>query len=455
MRRCVKAMTIMLLALLAACKGDDDVPAAMQDVAVPPVVVSRELTAIDSLMWQQPDSAWAMLMSWFGDRDGTAWLDTVNETTDIHYASLLLAESLYKQGYAQTNREDLLCAVAFFDSLTIAQNASLAFLAARAHYINGVGYYESDSVALACEEYIKALETMEANFSESELVGSKARFMALAYTRLTELFSGYYFHEQAIGLGQLALYYYEKHDAEAWHKAWILNEIGTHLVILEEFDSARNCLKKADSLISDSQSVLHRDIATHRAYLEYVGGKAVNDYLATLHELLVQSESEGERMARYLAIGATYYKEKQYDSAKVYLDGVFREANSVGAKKQAAEWMVEICQSQGDDTAIMEYVAFLAPFATQGENQGVLRSRLAGLYDGFRQREMQRKQDLGGKIDVILHRYTGNYKFASYGSITGYAATPDAYRILPCSTMDGMNRGYVWKADKKSQTFRR
>ena len=46
-------------------------------------------------------------------------------------------------------------------------------------------------------------------------------------------------------------------------------------------------------------------------------------------------------------------------------------------------------------------------------------------------------QDSGGKIDVILHRYTGNYKFASYGSITGYAATPDAYRILPCSTMDG------------------
>ena len=47
------------------------------------------------------------------------------------------------------------------------------------------GYYELDSIVEACEEYILALEIMEEHFDEKELVGKKARFMALTYTHLT------------------------------------------------------------------------------------------------------------------------------------------------------------------------------------------------------------------------------------------------------------------------------
>ena len=78
------------------------------------------------------------------------------------------------------------------------QNPNLAFLDARAYYINGVGYYENDSVVEACKEYLKALKVMEERFEEKELVGKKAQFMAMSYTRLTTLFSDLYFHEQAI-----------------------------------------------------------------------------------------------------------------------------------------------------------------------------------------------------------------------------------------------------------------
>lgn len=48
-------------------------------------------------------------------------------------------------------------------------------------------------------------------------------------------------------------------------------------------------------------------------------------------------------------------------------------------------------------------------------------------------------QDSGGKVDILLHRYMGKYIFASYGFITGYVATPDAYRTIPCSSMNGFH----------------
>ncbi len=69
---------------------------------------------------------------------------------------------LYKNYAAQSNREELLQAVAYFDSImqvpepvegpSFERNV---FLAARAHYINGVGYYEKDSIVQACAEYLK------------------------------------------------------------------------------------------------------------------------------------------------------------------------------------------------------------------------------------------------------------------------------------------------------------
>ena len=86
-------------------------------VVEPVETPSPELTFIDSLMWRQPDSALWCLLPYFdtcGDVSGN--VSTATEY-NRHYANLLLAELLYKNDYVQTNRADLLCAVAYFDSL--------------------------------------------------------------------------------------------------------------------------------------------------------------------------------------------------------------------------------------------------------------------------------------------------------------------------------------------------
>ena len=150
-----------------------------------------ELVAIDTLMQCYPDTALAML------------LDT---TFDEPYYQLLLAEALYKNDCQQANRQELLVSMAYYDSVLARTPApSTAFLDARCHYMNGVGYYEMDSVVPACSEYLKALEIMEEHFKEKDLVGHKAKFMALTNTRLCELFSDRYLHEQAIYWGKQSL----------------------------------------------------------------------------------------------------------------------------------------------------------------------------------------------------------------------------------------------------------
>ena len=83
----------MLLLLCAACHAPTH--EAQRTTS------QQELSAIDSLMWRQPDSALAVLLEYDGNTDGF----------NGHYAQLLASELLYKNDYEQTNRPELQRAV--------------------------------------------------------------------------------------------------------------------------------------------------------------------------------------------------------------------------------------------------------------------------------------------------------------------------------------------------------
>ena len=152
---------IIMILLMAACiRPNDDLVETRHGTSLPTDVLP-ELSAIDSLMWQRPDSALTCLLPYFdtccrdvsrnvsentndvlaGDVSGN-----VSTTHDCHYANLLLAELLYKNDNPQLNRAELLRAVDYYDSLCcrdaarhVSTDPILMFLDARAHYINGCG----------------------------------------------------------------------------------------------------------------------------------------------------------------------------------------------------------------------------------------------------------------------------------------------------------------------------
>lgn len=338
---------------------------------------SPRLSAIDSLMWRQPDSAFSLLLA-FAESPEADSLDEFNG----HYCQLLVSELLYKNDYEQTNREDLLKAVAYFDTV------DNAFLAARAHYIKGVGYYERDSVVEACEEYLKALELMEERYSEKKLVGHKAKLMALTNTHLCGLFSDQYLHEQAIYFGKQSMPHYQKCDVETWHVPWLYREIGSQYHMMDCLDSADYYYCKAKDALADTCNLTYRDISTLKALLFYNKEKKPKEALQQLEWILAQAESQGEYYSRCAIIGEIYFHEHQFDSAYVYLNKVFLGSESMGSKKQAAEWLVEICKYWGLSYEI--YADFLVPYANQEENRSELKSDLTELYSKYIQREKER-----------------------------------------------------------------
>ena len=383
---------------MAACNQPDDGRVKTRHGTSLQFNVSPDLAAIDSLMWRQPDSALTRLLPCFDTccNDARFCVSTATEY-NRHYANLLLAELLYKNDYAQTNRPALLQAVAYYDSLCcrdaarhVSTNDDLTFLDARAHYINGVGYYETDSVVPACIEYLKALEVMERHFGEKELVGAKARFIALAYTRLANVFSKFYLHEPTIYFAQSSLPYYRKHETSIWSLAWVMNEIGSQYDMMDELDSADCYYKKAALALPDTNSLMFRDIATRQAYLAYKKSPMqANASILQLYHLLSRSENDLERLARSMNLGEIYFHEKHFDSAWRYLNSVYRETSSIGAKKQAAERLVDICKSQGKTQEMHEYAEFLVPFANLDENNSGLKTHLSELFNTFKQNRLE------------------------------------------------------------------
>ena len=419
MKRIVPIVLWVLVALLAACTPSVEASRCLEGP-------TQRLAAIDSVMQQRPDSALTLLLPWFDDcRDVACNVYTENDNGnsedvaryvsadaeyDRHYANLLLSELLYKNDSAQTNRPDLLQAVAYFDSLSAgtrgaslqgfcrrdtprvsANRPSIAFLSARSHYMNGVGYYENDSVVEACQEYMRALDIMEDHFKEKELVGDKAKFMALAYTRLTMLFSDLYLHEQAIYFGEKSLLYYQKRDAPSWHQARMLSEIGLQFEMMDDTDSAVCYYQRAACAIVDTNILLYRDIESLRVYLNYRIGNDAKSALIHYYKLASQAESDAEYYSRCIAIGEIYYHEQLFDSAKIYLKKVFQGSLYNSLKRQAAEWLIEIGKAQDDEEKLRVYSDFLIPFANQEENTSATKSQLTELYNTFRQNVLKKQ----------------------------------------------------------------
>ncbi len=365
----------------------------------------RTLTGIDSLMWQQPDSAFALLQAFAASPEADS-LDVFNG----HYFQLLVAELLYKNDYLQTNRPGLLQAVAYFDSLTSIPNErtrlqrlmagtdppsptrdDLVFLTARAHYINGVGYYEHDSVVEACAEYLKAWEQMEECSETKEADWRIPKFMALILTRLADIFSDMYLHEQAIYFAQLSLPYYQKWGEPSWYMSRMLCEVGSQYNMLNELDSAEYYYQQAHVFLPDTNTLIYRDLMTHSAFLSYKSEHHPKEPLDILYRTLKHVDSDSERFSRCLTIGEIYYHERQYDSAWKYLGIVYENTEIKALKKQAAEWLIEICKIQGKESDILGYAGFLIPFANQEENQSEVKSQLTELYKDFWQKHQERK----------------------------------------------------------------
>ena len=389
------------LAMLVACSKHAETPrSALRPFDGPQGPQAQgpqthELSQIDTLMWHHPDSALAVMMEFAGS-EAADGLDAF----EGHYCQVLVAELLFKNDYAQSNREEVLKAVHYFDSIVgmdvaDARGASLqrdAFLAARAHYMNGVGYYEQGDLVNACTEYLNTLRIMESHFSEKELVDKKARFMALTYGRLIDMFSDQLIPEPAIYCCKQYLVYNQIAPTSLNAKANILYQIGLQYHILQKPDSVVFYYDAAFNALHDRNTIVYRDLMASQAVFDYYEVHDTIKALDSLKSMAAQAESETERISRYSTIGDIYYDAGQLDSAKVYLEPGFGFANDAIGKKLAAKTLHDIAFSEGDTLKANQYAQFsIEDIAATAENQKRV-SQLNELFQQHLQWEQERAE---------------------------------------------------------------
>jgi tetratricopeptide (TPR) repeat protein len=384
----------------------------------------RTLESIDSLMWQQPDSAFALLQAFAVSSEA----DSLDES-DIHYFQLLLSELLYKNDCEQTNRKDLLRAVAYYDSIAGSPGAeargmsvwpfrrrdashasaqTTAFLAARAHYINGVGYYERDSVVEACAEYLKTLEIMEGTFEDKELTGHKAQFMACTFNRLGDLFSEQLMMKPSIECFENALVFCRIKPTSPQGIANILSRLGLQYDKLGDKEKMRCYYEQALEEMPAMENSNYRDLMAIVALCDYQLGSGIEKPMKTMMEVLDKAEDDSERLSRYLTIGDIYYEEGQYDSALRYLKPVFEKQEAVALKVQVAGFLHDIYSDQGDDENADKYAHYIvSQKKSEGENMVVV-SKLDGMYQDYlhkkqeKQAEEAREQSVKKTVGIIV-----------------------------------------------------
>ena len=382
------------LAMLAACNT------SVEPMERP----CRELEDIDSLMWKQPDSALKVMLEF--TVSGKA--DSLDEF-DGHYCQLLISELLYKNNYAQTNREDLLKAVDYFDSIDD------GFLAARAHYMNGVGCYERDSIIAACKAYLKALELMETHFPDLALQRNTATygttalpsnrllwFMDLTYCRLEGLFSRQFMQEPAIVCGKRALAIDTICPFDSYNTPALFLNLGLQYNKLYELnkepylaDTAEYYFNEALRHLPDTNNRLFIDVVTQRELLKINMGQDFEPSIIVLKRIAAQTLDETERLCSYLAIGGIYHSYNQYDSALVYLTPVFENKKDPYRQKVVAPYLHEIYLNTGDTMKAALFARYIADnTATEGESN----AQVSTLNDLFQQ-HLQWEQDRAKEVE--------------------------------------------------------
>ena len=400
-----------------------------------PSAASPQLQAVDSLMWTRPDSALARIMPWLdtclrdcnvSKNSGDSGADVaryVSTTFNRHYAHLLLAELLYKNDYGQTNREELLEAVAYFDSLTIATDTrgadtrgvslhradrrdashasatdaqTIAFLTARAHYINGAGYYERDSVVEACKEYLKALEVMEGRFEDKELIGKKAQFMAYICSRLGEMFSDQLLAEPSITCYKKALFYCRREPTSKYGIPVLLYSLGIQYDIANQKDSAAFYYDEALANMPDFDNLHYRDLWVNKIlFAYYYLNYSPDSLMIDLKRVIALSEDEDERMTRLLTLGNILFEDKQYDSSRVYLETVFEQQKDLESKMMAAENLCDIYQIKGDSIKAQKYASFLASFTIMEIEKKTNASKVNEMFKDYLDKKQEKRAGLG------------------------------------------------------------
>ena len=392
MKRLFVILSLISL-LFVACNKPQPEPVIAEPEPLP-FEFDENLQDIDSLLQHNAANALQELLS----------SDTLPAIFNGNYYQLLLSEALYKTDNPQYYRNELQAAMQFFDSLAAhyPTNDDLTVLSARSHYMNGVGFYENDSIVEACKEYLYTLEIMENHFNVETLRGYRAKFMGLTYNRLSELFSDKFMLESSIYCDKHALFFCKLMPTSHYSVPNIYYRIGKKYDMLHQIDSAYAYYNLALEHLPDSNNIVYRSVVTNLNLLLYSMNDETDVPLYDLKKIINQTDNEHEKLKRYIAIGYIYYKEKVYDSAAYYFEKVFDNETDEITKFTSAMYLHDIYLTLEDTVSSNKYIAILAKHATSTYDNMMEVSTLDEIFQDYLKKQQNKKHNHNVSI-IIKH----------------------------------------------------
>lgn len=368
---------IFLLLLFLVCNNF-----SVSDKFAKEFKISSQLLQIDSLIQLNPDSALTSLKS--------SYLETLSEF-EKNYYTVLLSEALYKTYNPQVNRlgnkvyhgNSLIEAICYFDSLYLRfpLRKDFCLLSARSHYMNGVGLQENDSIINACKEFFYTKEIVENNFNTNKFSDYEARFLALTYNRIAEIF-----HSNGMGYSSLyafknALYCYRKigdYDLSNTYRF-----IGNSYWLENQKDSALYYYRVAIKLSKVRNNIHIYNISKSEAAHLYYEMGYVDTAFMFVREGLRTANNEDIYLATCHTLGLLFSYECQYDSAIFYLEKSINR-DYFPTQAVASEHLLKCYNAIGDTSKMEYYKTLYGNHFSQYREKSEIVTELTKIYESYK-----------------------------------------------------------------------
>ena len=314
----------------------------------------KELKTIESLLESQPDAAMDSLTLLREQLIGK----TVTPL-DANELSLREVQAQYKTRSLTEQSPDLGHTISFYDSLVALypMDADLRYLLANAYYYKGVEYAFTDNDVEAFHHYLNALEQMKSHDDWTDHPFAQ-RFIALTYTRLSEILYRYGLNNEAMETCQEAYAHFEKE---------------TDLAAMLRYEAA----------------IYQAEKSYDKALARY----AEAEKLASVGEEAVQ-----------LSVGAKLFELQQFDSAYPHLKRAFATGDHF-ARVDAASKLAEICRQKEWAEEELRYTRFYVDNSMRESRMASKKMEIEYLYDDFnspKAGETGDKKGNNGMISVLL-----------------------------------------------------
>ena len=293
----------------------------------------KELKTIEALLETNPQQA----MDSVNELKNKSLLSPFTELDD-NELRLHDMQAQYKNRCQFDPRDfDLLPMVAFYDSMAALypEEVDLQYLRANAHYYKGVQSASANDDVEAFRGYLKAMDVMRRRQDWTDRPYAK-RFIALTYTRLSEILYRYGLQDAAIEACGRASSFYESN--------------------------------------SDKAAILRFEAAIYQSQKQY------DVAMARLQEARQLSDMDED--AFQLILGTKLYDIQQYDSAVPHLERAFQTGDRY-ARVDAAAKLSEIYRDKGMTDKELAYTRFYVENSLMETRMASKRMEIEYLYEEF------------------------------------------------------------------------